>query len=142
MNNNPFSQFLMDTPDQVRSNGDFRNFADLNPDQRREAERMIGGAQTRDIYDALVQQSRAIAQTNKVLRGIESEDIDINVDPQTGASKWSIRQQESNGEGGDSLPAITWADRFKVLAVTVVDEVEQTVAWDKDYVRSVAATTP
>lgn len=143
--NTPFAGLLTDTDVALRNQGSPipDDFDSLSQEQQQAADQLIRDMSTRDIYDQLVSQSRAVNNVNRIIGGIKSDDILFNVDPQTGESDWQIIPKEESATGGDAdadLPAVTWSDRYKVLAVTVVSEVEQTVAWGVDYVRSVAET--
>lgn len=118
-----------------------KRFDDLNDRQKADAEKYINEIGIAAIYDNLVAQSEVINRVARVLDGFESSDIDLQFDPQTGKTTMYVRDKELPS-ASLILPAITWEDRRKVLSVVVDDADEETVVWDKDYVRSVASTEP
>ena len=120
----------------------FSAFDGLTPEQQSAAGEMIRDAQVRDLYDALAAAQQAVNALGSLVGGFESDDMLFNFNPVTGRTQIEVdpRRIQEMVDAGDSLPAVAWADRYKVLQVMVVDETEQTVAWGKDYVRSVAAT--
>lgn len=137
-NTSPFSGLLTDTEQNLRRNGyEQNNFSGLSEEQQSQIQEIISAASSKDVYDQLISLSRAINEQNAVISGINSDSININVDPQTKESTWEIKPEVFQGAefAEAALPAITWEDRYKVLTVVVVDEA---VAWGVDYIRSVS----
>lgn len=112
-----------------------KEYSELTADQRETVDDMIGEGNSRDIYDAILMQSRAINQLNKVVGGFSSDDIGIDFNPQTGQSKWKVRpkkQEEAAAELGS-------AEKEYMVYQRKADD-NDNPQYGFDYVRSVAAT--
>ena len=104
---NPFGDMLIGVNAELRDNG-----SPIPPDlegasieQSQVVSDITSEASRRDIQDQMIDIGRSVQNLNKILSGISSDDILINVDPQTGQSFWEIRPKTAQAEeGGSSLP--------------------------------------
>lgn len=132
---NQFQDMLIDLTPQ---GGMGREYSELTQDQRAIVDDMLGGGEQRDLYDALVMQARAINQLNKVVGGISSDDISIDFNPQTGASRLKVRPKRTEESGGADLG--TAEKEYMVYQRKANDETTDNPVYGWDYLRSVAAT--
>ena len=113
-----------------------KDYSELTEVQRGIVDEKIGEANSRDQYDAMVAMGGAINKLNKVVGGMESDDISIDYNPQTGTSKWRVRPKPAE-EGGTDLGA---AEKEYMVYQRLADEQPgDKVQYGFDYVRAVGS---
>jgi len=136
----PFANEFTDMLETLTpAGGAGKDYSELTEEQRGIVDEKIGEANSRDQYDAMVMMGRAINKLNKVVGGMESEDISIDYNPQTGTSKWRVRPKPAE-EGGTDLGAAE--KEYMVYQRKANAQPGDTAVYGFDYVRSVAATEP
>jgi len=100
-------------------------------------EQMLRGAELRQIYTVLNMIGTQLSRVSGFVGGIQSDDIDIEVDPETGRSNWSIKREVV--EEAVAQVDLGTAEKERMVYQRLDDD-EGTPVYGWDFVRSVAAT--
>jgi hypothetical protein len=141
---NEFSSALKPLLDVGRFD-EIREFSENNPElvyQRESAaesrlvDEMVREGSENEVMDIMKTIAESVDALNRVVGGLESDDISFEVDPQTGRSKLSVIPKAVQGEGA----ALGTAEKEYMVYQRKADDDSGNPQYGFDYVRSVAAT--
>lgn len=137
----PFEQLIGPVETHLAGNaGEVQSFEQLSHEQRVLVTEMIRSAETADIYNALQRSAEAINRLGNVLGGIDSEDIAIEVDPESGRSHWSLSQKARDEVAQQAGEAELGEAAKEFMVYQRLADVDGVAQYGFDYVRSVAMT--
>jgi hypothetical protein len=122
----------------IEGNGGIHGSSNLTDAQRATSSEMVQEAGDRDILQAMQAFAQSLNSIGKAVTGIDSDDLAINVDPDTGRSTWSVRQ-ELIDEVIEAASITQDAEKELMVYQRKLD-VDDVPVYGFDYVRGVAST--
>jgi len=114
--------------------------AEVTTEAMEVAKEMIRDSEITDIHNMNAEAAKGINDLGEIVGGFTSKDIDIDHDPASGKTEFSIRPRATNPvqSGGDSFPDTTGKLPRMVLQLVAIDPDESpepdpipvTTAWD------------